>query len=337
MSVDIITPSLKSMPLFADLEESKLEGFQRIFRPVAFAPGDLLMTQGQAADAIFFLESGTVAVLMTLPGGGEHTISTLGPGSVIGEMALLDEIGTRTATVRAVTPTRGFLIERQDCRVLLTQTQNTTFTVQRRITLSLCQRLRELLAMVSRFHASYEQPGSLLSAERHSPASVVRHKELAPKYREILPQLPFFLHFRADEVEQVLEQATILTVSRGHVLFRQSDPGQASYIIVRGAVELLSSDAAPSYTLSVLGPGRVCGHIALIDDAPHETTAVTRSEAVLLEYSRQSFARLCTANTRAAAKFSNAVLQNLLLLQAKVDNHFARMISQAFIRTQRHG
>jgi CRP-like cAMP-binding protein len=85
----------------------------------------------------------------------------------------------------------------------------------------------------------------------------------------------------------------------------------------------------------VLGPGRICGYIALIADAPQEATAVTRSETVLLECPRQAFAELCAPQARIAAKFANAILQNLLILQAKVDNHFARLISQAFIRTQR--
>jgi CRP-like cAMP-binding protein len=334
MSINAITPSLKSMPLFADLEDSQLESFERIFRLVAFAPGDLLMIQGHAADTIFFLESGTVEVLVTLPGGGEHAISTLGPGSVIGEMALLDEIGTRTATVRAVTPARGFLIERQDCRVLLAQTHSTTFTVQRRITLSLCQRLRELLAMVSRFPVSHEQSTPLLPTERESPSGLVRDQKLPLEYRKILPQLPFFLHFRAEEVEHILAQTTMLTVPRRHALFQENHPGQASYIIVRGAVELVCNMDSP-YAFSVLGPGRICGHIALIADAPQEATAVTRSETVLLECSRQAFAELCAPQARIAAKFANAILQNLLILQAKVDNHFARLISQAFIRTQR--
>ena len=59
------------------------------------------MTQGHIADTLFFLESGAVEVIVTLPGGSERVISALGPGSVIGEMALFDDGGTRTATVRA--------------------------------------------------------------------------------------------------------------------------------------------------------------------------------------------------------------------------------------------
>ena len=326
--------SLKSIPLFADLDESKLEDFQRIFQFVSFLPGTCLMTQGHVADSIFFLESGAVEVVVMLPGGGEKVISTLGPGSVIGEMALLDEFGTRTATVRALTTTSGFLVERQDCRTLLMQAQPPTFTVQRRITMSLCQRLRELLTLVMSFYPSNDLSSTLASVVLDPLSHSVRHKELPTAYRKVLQQLPFFQRYRADEVEYVLEQAAVLTVPRGHVLFQRGDVGQASYIIVRGAVELVSNTAS-SYSLAVLGPGRLCGHLALIDGVPHETTAVARSSTVLLELPSSSFQELFTASTGPAAKFQNTILQSLLTLQAKVDNHLARMISQASIRTQR--
>lgn len=333
MSVDTITPSLKSMPLFVDFDENQLEGIQRIFQRTSFAPGDLLMIQGHVADTIFFLERGTVEVLVMLPGGGERVISTLGPGSVIGEMALLDEMGTRTASVRAVTPTHGFLIERQDCRMLLTQAQSATFNVQQRITLSLCQRLRTLLALVGNFHTSDTQPTAVLPTTFESHADIVRQKELRSEYRKMLPQLPFLSPFRVDELELVLEQATVLTVPRGYTLFQQGSPGQIGYVIVRGAVELVSA-TVPPYALSVLGPGRICGQIALIDGAPYEMTAITRSGTILLELPQQAFDQLRAPHTRTATKFGNAILQSLLLLQAKLDNHLARLISQTAIRTQ---
>lgn len=331
MSVDTTTTNLKSIPLFADLEDSKLEDFQQIFQCVSFAPGARLMTQGQVADTIFFLESGTVEVVVTLPGGGEKVISTLGPGSVIGEMALFDEVGTRTATVRAVTPTTGFVVERQDCRVLLTQSQSTTFAVQRRITLSLCQRLRDLLTMVMNFRSPQSFPPSLLSTEPGPGSHIGPHTELPYAYKKILSQLPFFQFFRADEVTSVLEQSAVLQLPRGQSLFQQGSAGHASYIVVRGAIELFCYMASP-YALGVVGPGQICGHIALLDEAPYETTAITRSESILLELSPSSFNQFFTGSSRLAAKFRNALLQNLLILQARIDNHLARMISQASIR-----
>ena len=62
--------------------------------------GDLLTRQGEAADELYLLLDGIVSVEVD-----EATVAELGPGSIVGERSLL-EGGTRTATLRAVTPLR---------------------------------------------------------------------------------------------------------------------------------------------------------------------------------------------------------------------------------------
>ena len=56
------------------------------------------MEQGGAGDGLFIISRGTVKVT-----AGDYVIDILGPGSMIGEMAVLTD-GKRTATVTAETP-----------------------------------------------------------------------------------------------------------------------------------------------------------------------------------------------------------------------------------------
>lgn len=74
------------------------------------APGEDLITEGAAADALYFIESGCFEVRKRseLPdtqdavrSDSEHRIGMALPGAVVGEVALLDR-GTRSATVRAM-------------------------------------------------------------------------------------------------------------------------------------------------------------------------------------------------------------------------------------------
>jgi diguanylate cyclase len=70
--------------------------------------GEQLFASGDAADCAYIVESGRLEV--TVEGaGGREVLATVGPGAILGEMALLDE-GCRTATVTAV--------ERSQLRVL---------------------------------------------------------------------------------------------------------------------------------------------------------------------------------------------------------------------------
>ena len=79
----------------------------RIFQAVSLDTGAQLVRQGAPADGAWIIESGEAEVITALPGGGEAVVARLGPGSVLGEMALL-ESGIRSATVVARAPVFRF-------------------------------------------------------------------------------------------------------------------------------------------------------------------------------------------------------------------------------------
>src|SRR5690348_6178873 len=89
-----------AIPLFAGIGEDGLDAIARIFQPVRFEPSAYLVRQGQQADGAYLIESGSAELYTALPGGGETAVAALGPGSVLGEMALL-ESGIRSASVLA--------------------------------------------------------------------------------------------------------------------------------------------------------------------------------------------------------------------------------------------
>ena len=68
---------------------------------VTFKAGDVIIREGDEADAAYFIVSGEVEVLV---GSGRRRVGALGAGEVFGEMCLI-EPGPRSATVRAVTDT----------------------------------------------------------------------------------------------------------------------------------------------------------------------------------------------------------------------------------------
>lgn len=76
---------------------------------VAFGPGDVIVRQGDEADTVFFVESGRVSVFLALEDGSDLRLRAMGPGAIIGELALYLG-GHRTATVVADEPTEAYMM-----------------------------------------------------------------------------------------------------------------------------------------------------------------------------------------------------------------------------------
>ena len=70
-----------------------------------FTKGETLMREGERGECAYIIESGNVEILVRR-GGQLLQIGTRGPGSILGEMAMIDD-KPRTATVRALEDLRG--------------------------------------------------------------------------------------------------------------------------------------------------------------------------------------------------------------------------------------
>ena len=320
---------IRNISLFEGLAPSEIEGVLRVCERAQFDPGASLMRQGQPADSAFILESGSVDVVTRLPGGGEAGVATLGPGSVIGEMALLDS-GQRSATVMAREPVGGYFLERDGFHMLLAQRNHAAFTIQARITRTLCARLRELNAKI----VASDAPESVAPPVGPGAVSAAPGTPGDPSfdYRSFLPVLPLFRSFSAAEIGAIAEIAKAMELGRGQTLFRQGDASTACYIVVRGAVEVIGLQDGRRHRVGVLGPGRLCGLNALIEGRPHSMSAVVREHATLLEIGRAPFDRLFAGSDRVAGRFQNAIAQELLQALARTNNHLTRLISQSRIR-----
>jgi len=72
-------------------------------RPVALVEGGALFHRGDAGDGCYWLDSGTLKITVASSLGDERILAVLGPGSVVGELAMIDG-RPRSATVIAMRP-----------------------------------------------------------------------------------------------------------------------------------------------------------------------------------------------------------------------------------------
>ena len=90
--------------LLETLAEPQRREFLSACRERRFTRGEVLFHDGDLADSVYLLRSGTAAVSITTPLGETATITVVGPGASFGEVALVGEPTVRSATVTALEP-----------------------------------------------------------------------------------------------------------------------------------------------------------------------------------------------------------------------------------------
>jgi ABC-type bacteriocin/lantibiotic exporter with double-glycine peptidase domain/CRP-like cAMP-binding protein len=82
------------------------------FTHVEFGFGEVIVTEGDQADALFVIQSGTARVVKAGDHGEEVPLNVLHAGDVFGERALLQRERRRTATIRASSPMEVLRLDR---------------------------------------------------------------------------------------------------------------------------------------------------------------------------------------------------------------------------------
>jgi CRP/FNR family transcriptional regulator, cyclic AMP receptor protein len=101
--------------------------------------GDFLFREGESGDKMYVLLEGEMEILL-----GDFVLETAGPGSLIGEMALIDD-SPRTATAVAKTSCRLAEIDRRRFHFLVQQTPHFATHVMK----TLADRLRHMNAVAT--------------------------------------------------------------------------------------------------------------------------------------------------------------------------------------------
>jgi CRP-like cAMP-binding protein len=163
---ETIAPLLDRLPeqssLFRGIDRQALGDLLRqAGHRVHLARGENLITEGDDADALYFIESGRFEVRKLSdrelgaaehPGDGGHRIGEALPGTVVGEVALLDR-GKRSATVRALEPSVALVLRMGDLERAVRGAPHPAVQMQLNLAHEMAQKIR------------------------HSTSSAVRHLE----------------------------------------------------------------------------------------------------------------------------------------------------------------
>ena len=131
-------------PILAGVPEEDARRVLSIARRRTFARREVVFHHGDPADTLHLVASGRFAVRIQTPLGDTVMLSLLGPGETFGEIALLDGVGPRSATVVALEKAETRAIHKVDFDALVQRNPGVADLLARALALRV-RRLSELL------------------------------------------------------------------------------------------------------------------------------------------------------------------------------------------------
>ena len=111
---------LKDSPLLRFVPEAYFETLHQLFQTEHHEFGDIIVHEGDEADAFYILTAGRARVIKKTDQGEELALLTLRPGNEFGELALLNG-GQRSASVRCSTSVDLLRLDRDDFFAMIEQ------------------------------------------------------------------------------------------------------------------------------------------------------------------------------------------------------------------------
>jgi CRP-like cAMP-binding protein len=146
---------LRNIPLFRNIDASKLKLLAFTAERLNFRPGESLFRQGDHGDAAYIIVEGEANVIISTP-DGPLTVASVKKSDFVGEIAILCDV-PRTATVTATSDMVTLRIAKDIFFQLITQFPQMSVELMRELALRLertNQRLQKLASELKRLQSN---------------------------------------------------------------------------------------------------------------------------------------------------------------------------------------
>jgi glycine/D-amino acid oxidase-like deaminating enzyme len=185
-----------------------------------------------------------------------------------------------------------------------------------RIATSLCRQLKVVDRQITE---SLSLHGPSRARSRATPRNVTQMMRAVPRDTSpgesidatLLRELDTFGDFSLEELQQILAVATRCDLPKGRLLFREGEPGDSCFILIRGQVDVTIKVRQQRHLLAQLSPGKIFGQLSLVAGEPRSATCTIRRDALLAQLNRAACDKLLGTQAPVALKFLAALNRGL--------------------------
>jgi len=111
---------------------------------------------------------------------------------------------------------------------------------------------------------------------------------------------------------------------RGHVLFREGEPGKEMYVIQAGKVNITKTVRDTEKILATLGAGEFFGEMAILNNKPRSAGAVMADDGKLLVIDPKTFEAMIRGNVEIAVRLIKKLSDRLQEADEQIENLLLR-------------
>jgi CRP-like cAMP-binding protein len=134
---------LKKIPYFSNLEAPVFEAIRRAIFEKKVVRGEIILLEGEPAQALFFVASGAVKIFTTSPEGKEQILSIVRPGESFNDISVFDD-GPNPAGAQAMGAVELYGIGKQEIDNILRQHPQIALNVMK----VMAKRMRQLVSLI---------------------------------------------------------------------------------------------------------------------------------------------------------------------------------------------
>ena len=124
---------------------------------------------------------------------------------------------------------------------------------------------------------------------------------------ELLKAIPLFESLETDDLNALANRLREISVPAGQPVFAQGDEGDAMYVIVDGAVDIVAGSGKQKVILRSLFKQQYFGELSLLDGAPRSATVAASRDTQLLALDRDDFVEFIKKRPDAALSIMHEV------------------------------
>jgi CRP-like cAMP-binding protein len=132
---------------------------------------------------------------------------------------------------------------------------------------------------------------------------------------EIFQDLPL------EDLHRISQDVTLVNVKAGHLFYMPEDTGEVMYVLKKGRVQLyrILPDGR-KLIVSIVQPGKIFGHMALVGQHLHNTFAQALDDCVICVWDRSAVERLVVKYPQVALRFLDAMGRRLYEAEQHIED-----------------